>query len=75
MNWCSLTSSEVVKCGRWLCTCGHTALDHAVYDEDCYYCYEDTNNDVYCGCKRFQFANNDNCTLECKMKYLAEINK
>lgn len=62
MYWCLPTTSETVKCGRWLCMCGHLALTHTIYDENCYnYC------DVgYCKCAKFMFRHNNNCTLECQ---------
>lgn len=79
MNLCyPIYFKNYCYCGNWVCTCGHPNYSHFLYngmsggsvvrDHPC-------AHRPHCECNSFIFNNNDTCTIECQMKYLAENNK
>lgn len=58
-------------CAKWVCTCGHIPMDH-MYGSN-YPCNAvDPMNEGFCYCRRFKFANNDNCSIECLVSFKIE---
>lgn len=86
MKWCFPLDNSPL-CNRIICQCGHEYLYHNHITEvrACSsYDYiamggpeimRRESNKVYCPCEQFEFKNNDNCSVECQMKYLLELNK
>lgn len=76
LNWCKDTKGRIkdgiaINCYNWVCRCGHIADKHLLYDKKEIIIYN-INEEVICGqckCRGFMFASNDNCTIECQMKY------
>lgn len=74
-KWCLPTLEQFNDCERWWCKCGHTRSYH----------YNDHEGklgtrcshklpDERCSCLKFQYSNNDLCTIECAiMRKIYEI--
>lgn len=80
MNWCGCNYKDKI-CGFAVCSCGHAYFYHHFINKDCKTTltkFDDDNNELtvyYCKCKKFEFLNNDVCTLECQILFLIETNK
>lgn len=61
MNWCERIWYDDKVCGNWVCKCGHLSHIHFGFDGSC-----------MCGCKSFKYKNNDQCSLECLIRYKLE---
>ena len=78
LNWCIPVATRYEKkfkvyCFNWICKCGHTANSHVFFKDF------NTSTKHYsltkcgkCVCNGFKFANNDNCSIECQMRYKLE---